>query len=188
MRVITNHPVITEENPFSPENEYWNQIDGTNDLQVRHFQVWANSKKQSDLKINGRLDKKTKNAYAAFGPEWEKVYKQAYPNLSTTNPQGQKVKGKLWDSTKKAWVTARDTGLLQKGLDALGIDYTLPTAPPSDDLSAGPSRSDAAVDAVDDLESELKKDKNKKFIKTALITTAIAVIGYLALKKFKVIK
>ena len=184
MKIITNHPVITEANPFSPENDYWS-IDGSNDLQVRHFQVWANTKKSAGLRLNGRLDRKTKNAYAAFGTEWDKEYKKAYPNLSTTNPQGLKKEGKLWDSTKNVWITARDSGLLQQGLDALGLNYQLPTGPPAADLNAGsgPSRTDAAVDAVDDLETEIKKEKNKKLIKQAAITALCLVVVFVLYKK-----
>ena len=188
MRIITNHPVYTEAQPLSSANEYWNMIDGSNDLQVRHFQVWANAKKQSDLKVNGRLNTKTKNAYAAFGPEWDKVYKNAYPNLSTTNPQGQKEKGKLWDSTKNAWVMARDSGLLQKGLDALGIDFKLPTEPAADDLSLDSSTGGGRVEAPDTTITPEDEKSSGSFMKTAIITAGVAVIGYIVLKKFKIIK
>lgn len=177
MRVITTSPVRKQFDPSPTNDEYWIMIDGTNDLQVRHFQVWANNKKNAGLKVNGRMTTKTKNAYAAFGTEWLQDYKKAYPNLSTTNPQGQKVKGKLWDKTKNAWVVARDSGLLQQGLDALGINYQLPTAPVQN--TAVPTSTIQNVQtSVNDLDDELGKEKSKKFIKQVIIFSLVIVGGY----------
>jgi hypothetical protein len=182
MKIITTHPVYTEASPLAPQNEYWDNIDGSNDLQVRHFQHWSNAKKSAGLKVNGKLNNKSKNAYAAYGSEWEKDYKKAYPNLSTTNPSGVKQDGKLWDSVKNQFVNARDSGLLQQGLDALGLKYTLPTAPESN-LSTGSEPANL-------IEPEgQKEDKNssKTFVTIAL-TAGVIIGGFFLLKTFKVKK
>ena len=183
MNIITNHPVYTEANPLSPENEYWDNIDGSNDLQVRHFQHWSNAKKSAGLKVNGKLNNKSKNAYAAYGTEWEKDYKKAYPNLSTTNPSGVKQDGKLWDSVKNQFVNARDSGLLQQGLDALGLKYTLPTAPESD-LSTG---GNDPANLIEPEKTKADKNSSKTFI-TIAISAGVILGGFLLLKTFKVIK
>jgi hypothetical protein len=40
--------------------------------------------------------------------------------LSATNPEGEKRKGQFWDKAKGAWVKAKDSGLVDKGVGLFG--------------------------------------------------------------------
>tara|TARA_R110000751_G_scaffold102580_2_gene197248 strand:+ start:2089 stop:2649 length:561 start_codon:yes stop_codon:yes gene_type:complete len=138
MKIITNQPVKFEADPLAASNEYWLMIDGKNDIQVRHFQAWANKEHGTGLKVNGRWNKGTRTEYAKLGSEWEKVFKTAFPDYVSTSPSGESRSGQLWDSAKGVWVTARETGLLQQGLDALGINFDTNSIQPPQPAPIGP--------------------------------------------------
>ena len=172
MKICTRNPVIFEADPLAPKNEYWNMIDGSNDNQVRHFQTFANDQGAS-LKINGKWNKDTKNAYAKHGSAWEKAYSKLFPDYTTTSPSGEKQAGKVWDHATNAWVAARDSGLLQKGLDALGLNWNTQQAPPP--LVTSPT---APTPEIPDTPGPVAK-----FWPTALIVAGSSVAVFLIYKK-----
>ena len=172
MKVYTRNPVIFEADPLAPQNEYWIMIDGSNDNQVRHFQTFANDL-GTTLKVNGKWNKDTKNAYAKHGSTWEKEYKKLFPDYTTTSPSGEKQAGKVWDHATNAWVAARDSGLLQKGLDALGINWNTQQAQPP--LVTNPTAPSPEAPEVTGPAS--------KFWPTALIVAAGSIGVFLLIKK-----
>lgn len=177
MRIITTHPITTYTTPaeLQAEMEEFANIDGNNEVQVKHFQIYAN-KKGAKLRVNGKWTSKTRTAYARFGSQWEKVFKQAYPNYQVTSPTGKRRSGAFWDTLKNVWVTAVDTGLLDQGLAAVsnqGIDV-----PPVQDLP--PVDDTPPITFDDSVNDEVKKHK---WWLTLIVITGVAVGGYVVYKK-----
>jgi hypothetical protein len=177
MKIITNKPVQFEADPLAASNEYWLMIDGKNDIQVRHFQAWANKEKGTGLKVNGRWNKGTRTEYAKYGSEWEKVFSSAFPDYVTTAPDGTRKQGQLWDKAKGVWVGARDSGLLQQGLDALGIKFDTGAIPP-------PALPDQYAPAPED-PPEDPAPKKKTSVMSFIIPMALILGGYFIYTKVK---
>jgi len=169
MKIITSNPVMYEADPLATQNEYWLMIDGQNDIQVRHFQAWANKNHGTGLKINGKWNKATRTEYAKFGAGWEKVFTEQFPDYVATSPTGEKRAGKLWDKATNAWVGARDSGLLQQGLEALGINIDTGTPPPTYVANPVPPAPEQPGSPA---------PKKNKGIGTVLIAFVVIVAGY----------
>lgn len=174
MRVITTHPIVhySTQNELDMIMEQFASIDGQNEVQVKHFQIYAN-KKGAGLKVNGKWDNKTRTAYARYGAEWERVFAAAYPNYQISSPSGQTRAGAFWDKVKNAWVTAKEMGLVDQGLAALGQQGV--NVPPVDQN----------VPPVDETILNTKADETEKhkWYWTFLLVTGIAVVGYVVVKK-----
>jgi len=169
MRVITTHPIInySSQDELNSLMEEFSSIDGKNEVQVKHFQIYAN-KKGAKLKVNGKWDKNTRTAYARFGSEWEKVFAAAYPNYTIQSPDGKKRAGAFWDKVKNAWVAAKDAGLVDQGLAAISQQNVPPAS--SNDLPL-----------IDDVKIDDSKKMNP-FL-TVLLVAGVAVVGYVVYKK-----
>lgn len=127
---------------FDSESSYFD-ADGkpTNSDEVKKFQDWLNSFKSGwDKTVKSTygkypMDIPTSSAWAIFGKEFKEKYlspltktdfkgipyalpetKPTDPNLSITDPKGNKRAGQFWDKARNVWVRAKDSGLL----DALG--------------------------------------------------------------------
>ena len=174
MKVLTTHPIIhySTQNDLDMIMEQFASIDGKNEVQVKHFQIYAN-KKGAKLKVNGKWDNKTRTAYARFGAEWERVFAAAYPNYTIASPDGKTRAGAFWDKVKNAWVTAKEMGLVDQGLAALGqqginVPPVDQNVPPVEETFTDPTPTEVG---------------KHKWYWTFLLVAGVAVVGYVVVKK-----
>lgn len=181
MRVITTHPIkeVNSRAALGNELEWYSSIDGKNEVQVKHFQIYAN-KKGAGLKVNGRFDRKTRTAYARLGSEWERAFKAAYPNYQITSPTGKRRSGAFWDTLRNVWVAAVDSGIVDQGIQAIA-DSTGARPPMPAPVST------PTPDVTPEVLDETTKDttKGSKGWLWALGIVAVSIGGYVAYKKLK---
>lgn len=190
MRVITNRHIdyVAGADNLNAEMERYASIDGKNDVQVKHFQLWANKSKGAKLKVDGKFRKDDRTAYARYGSEWEKVFKKQYPSYKVSAPDGTRKAGALWNSIKNVWVSAKESGLVDQGLDMLAqrgvnvprVDPNAPTIP------VDPKAPTIPVDTSfpPEEEKDKEKDKHNGWI-TGLIVVGVIVGAYVIIKKIK---
>lgn len=157
MRVITNNPITYSSACGVCSSSFDGNFDSGNSSHVKEFQNYANSKGAS-LKVDGIWGAKT-------GAEWNKYKKEflaanksstsSTPSTTTANEpteaqkEKQKKKGLGWDKTKKAWVSLKDSGVIDKIGGFVGgilggkddstttTDTTAPDGTPKKGLSTG---------------------------------------------------
>lgn len=125
MRVITNNP-IQYSSACGCSSSFEGSFDSSNSSHVKEFQNYANSK-GAKLVVDGKWGALTQAEWSKYGKEFRKANKPA--SSATTTPvseptpaqvEKQAKKGLAWDKVKKGWVSAKDSGVLQKGLDVVG--------------------------------------------------------------------
>jgi len=133
MKIVTDRNVITVSSQAELNNymEEFASINGNNDVQVRSFQLFANSKGEK-LRVNGKWNSQTRTAYAKFGAEWEKFYAKQNPSYSPSSPDGKTRAGYFWDKLKNVWIAAADAGLIDQGLNAVSPESEINTGTPLD--------------------------------------------------------
>jgi hypothetical protein len=135
MKVITSYPVIVDNVQKSPEEYYLNadaslitssvaRIKAFQDFMDNKNATWYVGKKLSGGANYGKFDVVTEGAWKIYSDEFvanrPDLFPQTVdPNLSATDPKGQRKLGKLWDKTKKAWVDAQEKGYINKGVNFL---------------------------------------------------------------------
>lgn len=90
----------------------YSNINGSDPIDVKAFQNWANTNKNAGLDVDGKYGPLTKAAYNSFGVEWEasKSTKPASPAVSPVVTPEVKIpvtlteKWKALSTTKKALV------------------------------------------------------------------------------------
>lgn len=135
MKIITGNPVILN-GVKQNTNDYYLGFDAKNTDEVKAFQDWLDIFYPTWLK-GGKLNKGA--GYGSYGPstkamegkiaEFEKVTGKsttATPLVDTKAPTPQEVEkqkklGKVWDASKKAFVFAKESGILDTLLGKLGI-------------------------------------------------------------------
>lgn len=179
MKVLTTRKVqVVRPENMKFEMDQYASIDGRNSIQVAHFQQWANKNKKEKLRPNGNWNKATRLAYSKYGRQWESVWKSMYPNYEITNPEGKTRAGYFWDSVKQTWVGARDSGMLSNVAN-VASQYGI-NIPKGAVDQMQPGSVDMAMPPVEEPTSEPEKGG---MLKWALIITAVAVVGYVVVKK-----
>jgi hypothetical protein len=136
MKVITSYPVIVDNVQKSPEEYYLNadaSLITSSVVRIKAFQDWLDANKTPAGGL--RMNQNVAAGYGTFNPITEaawKIYSDEFvanrpdlfpqtvdPNLSATDPKGQRKLGKLWDKTKKAWVDAQEKDYINKGVNFL---------------------------------------------------------------------
>lgn len=180
MNVLTTREIKV----MNPEELRWEMdqyasIDGRNSVQVAHFQKWANEKKGTKLRVNGKWTRDTRIAYSKFGRTWEGLWKSMYPNYSITSPSGKTRAGYFWDSVKRTWVSAKDSGVLASiGETARQFGIPVPQAMPTTPTTELPNVGEAPMDYSE-------PEKKGGLLKYALIFAVIGIGGYVVLKKIR---
>lgn len=149
MKVITSYPVIIDDSRVSPE-EYYLNADATlitsSVVRIKAFQDWldANKTPAGGLRMNqnvaagyGTFNAITEAAWKVYGDEFVASRPDLFPqtvdpNLSVTDPKGQRRLGKLWDKTKKAWVDAQEKDYINKGVNFLNTLFGAGQQQPTD--------------------------------------------------------
>ena len=139
IKVVTMYPVIVDRKRQSPQDFYLN-IDGTDKRSVMKFQMFANEK-GANLDVDGLFTRKdgaqseTQKAYNKYGAEWEASLKGNDPSrdasaLASSASQGgnssqgdgvKKPKTKAPKDKTSLWDKIKGSGLVDKGLGALGL-------------------------------------------------------------------
>lgn len=141
MKITTAYPVIINKKRENYQDFYLN-IDGDNEAQVKQFQIFANSK-GANLKVDGKYGAKSKKAYKTYGADFEKFWtamggvasnngnilgKPANNGGSASNTPSEKeikekkAKGYYWDKAKGVWGKAKETGIVDKIGGLLGLN------------------------------------------------------------------
>jgi len=141
MKITTAYPVIINKKRENYQDFYLN-IDGENSAQVKQFHIFANSK-GANLKVDGKYGAKSKKAYKTYGADFEKFWtalggvassggnitgKPAFESgTSSSTPsekeiKEKKAKGYYWDKAKGVWGKAKESGLIDKLGELLGLN------------------------------------------------------------------
>lgn len=174
MKVITGNPIILN-GVKQNKSDYYIGFDSSNSNEVKAFQDWLDIFYPTWMK-GGKLNKGT--GYGSFGPstrkmqdkiaEFEKVTGKsttATPLVDTKAPttkevERQKKLGKVWDASKKAFVFAKEAGILDTLLGKLGVQKPEP----------------APVQGATQTEVQTETQKNEQPSKEGMSTTTKVIL------------
>lgn len=126
MKVITSRKIIS---PGRAERS--SNLDGKSSTDsIKSFQSWYNKNKSGNLVVDGKWGPKTRHSWQEAGKEYDAYWKKVgigvafglntpqgggapASNTSTTDPNGRRKAGHVWDKTKGAWTKATASGAVK---------------------------------------------------------------------------
>lgn len=187
MKVITRYPVVYQ----GGSGQQTSNLDGkSSSAQIKHFQNWSNKAKGTNLSVDGKWGRNTKNAWNKYGASYESAFAAASQTLADTfgpsasssgggSTKAPREKGQFLNKLTNLWGKAKDSGLVDKGKEMLGNTKMGQKAQGyKDQYSGGGSGSGSSASMDTSFSTPEEKKGMPKALKYTLIGLAVAGVLY----------